>query len=213
MSKWLVVALLSVVAAVGLGVQVAAMVVVPTDLVELTRGSHMIVRGRVTGLDAQWTDDHRRIETVVTLQVAESLKGDPGGQVVFRVPGGQLGRYRSVMPGAPSFRTGEEVVLFLGGAAPALPHLLGLSQGVYRVADDRETGRRVVIPPPLVASADRVVQVRRGDPSRRPPTVEQFTAEVRTIATTPESRTIRRDARRPTGTGARPSTRQAPWRP
>lgn len=199
--------LVSVVAAIGLGVQVAAMVVVPADLVELTRGSHVIVRGRITGLDAQWAEGHRRIETVVTLQVAESIKGEAGGEVVFRVPGGQLGRYRSVMPGAPSFRTGEEVVLFLGGAAPALPHLLGLSQGVYRVANDRATGRRVVIPPPLVASADDVVTVRRGDASRRPPTVEQFTAEVRSIATTPASRASRRDSRRPTSTGASPSMR------
>jgi hypothetical protein len=39
----------------------------------------------------------------------------------FRVPGGQVGRYRRVLIGAPEFSEGEEVVLFLKGRAPGVP--------------------------------------------------------------------------------------------
>ena len=50
------------------------------------------------------------------------------------MPGGEVGRYRRVIVGVPRFAAGDEVVVFLRGAAPALPTVFGLSQGLYRVA-------------------------------------------------------------------------------
>ena len=41
-----------------------------------------------------------------------------------------MGRYRSVMPGAPAFTEGEEIVLFLTADAARTAHVLGLGQGV-----------------------------------------------------------------------------------
>src|SRR3989454_3262808 len=60
-----------------------------------------IARGRVVAVDAQWTPDRRTIETLVTLEVESYLKGALGGTVQFRVPGGTLGRFRSIVVGAP----------------------------------------------------------------------------------------------------------------
>ena len=82
------------------------------------------------------------------------------------------------MIGAPSFHEGEEVVLFLGARPPAIPYLLGLGQGVYRVARDSRTGAARVVTPALVASRGESVKVQRGDPSRRSITVDEFRAEV-----------------------------------
>ena len=156
---------------------VLATVLVPADSSELAREALTIVHGRVVDVRAQWADGRRRIETVVTLEVRAALKGQPGGTVSVRVPGGEMGRYRSVMIGAPSFKTGEEVVLFLGGRAPALPHLLGFGQGVYRVVREPGTGRAIVTPPAM-ASAEAGV-VARGDPSRRTVGIEQFVRQVK----------------------------------
>src|SRR5512141_1162522 len=103
-----------------------ATVLVPADLAELSRSATAIVRGTVTTVRTEWADGRRRVETIVTLSVDQTLKGGFGRTVSFKVPGGDMGRYRSVMIGAPTFREGEEVVLFLGGQAPALPYLLGL---------------------------------------------------------------------------------------
>ena len=50
------------------------------------------------------------------------------------MPGGRLGRYRSLVVGAPTFEAGQRVVVFLGATPPSLPYVLGMSQGVFRVA-------------------------------------------------------------------------------
>jgi len=154
-----------------------ATVLVPADFNELAREALTIVHGRVVDVRSQWTDGRRRVETVVTLQVHSALKGQTGATVSVLVPGGEMGRYRSVMIGAPRFREGEEVVLFLGGRAPALPHLLGMGQGVYRVIREPGTGRAVVTPPALVAAAPgRVV---RGDAGRRAIGIDEFSQQVK----------------------------------
>ena len=73
-----------------------ATTLVPADLGELSRDAIAIARGRVVSVDARWTDDRRAIETLVTIDVAGYLKGDLGSTLQFRVPGGQLGRLRSI---------------------------------------------------------------------------------------------------------------------
>jgi hypothetical protein len=158
-----------------------ATVVVPADLNDLARAAHVIVHGRVVSVQPQWADGRRGVETIVRVQASDYLKGDFGSEVLIRVPGGELGRYRSVLPGAPTFREGEEVVLFLGASPPSLPYVLGLSQGVFRLVRDPATGERVVTPPPLIRSATRVVRIQRGDPQRRPPALEEFAKQVRLI--------------------------------
>src|SRR5215471_20791629 len=80
-----------------------ATVVVPADLGELSRDARAIAVGRVVAVNGRWTDDRRTIETIVTLDVDLYLKGSLGSTLQFRVPGGQLGRFRSIVVGAPEF--------------------------------------------------------------------------------------------------------------
>jgi hypothetical protein len=123
--------------------------------------------------------DRRSIETVVTLVVTQSLKGDPGPVVVFRVPNGQVGRYRRVVVGAPEFSVGDEVVLFLRGRAPGVPMPYGLNQGVYRV--QRTGAGQTLVSPLVVAQSPGVERVVRGDPARRPLSIEAFARQVREV--------------------------------
>lgn len=152
-----------------------ATVVMPAEFTEMVNGSQVIVHGVVTGVQAQLTGSRRTIESLVTVRIVETLKGDADATTVFRVPGGQVGRYRRVMVGAPEFEEGDEVVVFLSGRAPAMPMPFGLNQGVYRVM--RAAGRATVTPL-VVDGAARVV---RGDPARRPLAVDAFAATVRAI--------------------------------
>src|SRR4029079_8113071 len=153
--------------------RVIGTVLLPADFNELVSGSQFIVQGRDVDVRSQMVGDRRTIESVVTVSVAQAIKGDPGTTVSMRVPGGVVGRYRRVMIGAPSVRPGEEVVLFLSGRPPAIPVPFGLSQGVYRVSRAADGGG-FVAPPPLVEG--RVV---RGDPARAPMDVNTFVAQVR----------------------------------
>lgn len=158
-----------------------ATVLVPAELGDLVRGSQAVVHGRVVETRAVWADGRRRVDTLVTLEVLGYFKGNFGPDVTFRVPGGTIGRYRSVMIGAPVFNEGDEVVLFLGARGPSMPYVLGLSQGVFRVIDDPQKGGKIVLPPPLVVGV-AVEPVRRGDTARRPMPLEGFGDEVRALA-------------------------------
>src|SRR6266545_6171074 len=159
---------------------VRATVLLPAEFREVVAGSQIIVYGRVAEVRPEWSDDRTRIDTIVTLEAGSYLKGGPGDTVTFRVPGGQIGRYKNVMVGAPEFRQGEEVVLFLSAAGPSIAHVFGLNQGVYRVRLDARTGRRVVVPPVLTASSEAAQRVVRGDQSRQPLPLDSFAASVRT---------------------------------
>ncbi|HMD37367.1 MAG TPA: hypothetical protein VKH42_20470 [Vicinamibacterales bacterium] len=158
-----------------------ATTLVPADLGELSRDALAIVRGRVAAVDGQWTDDRRGIETIVTLDVDEYLKGDLGATVRFRLPGGLLGRFRSIVVGAPRFAVDDRVVVFLGAKGPMIPFLVGFSQGVYRVVRDPAARDAWRVTPPIVA-ADAPAAVVRGDPSRVPLPLDVFEARVRALA-------------------------------
>ena len=157
--------------------------VLPADLGELSRQAQAIPRGRVVAVEARWTEDRRAIESIVTLQAETYLKGEFGPTLQFRVPGGQLGRFRSITVGAPEFQVGQRVIVFLGARGPRLPHILGFSQGVFRIQQTR--GRLLVAPPPVLpaaATSVRPARVVRGDRRRVATPLADFERQVRTLA-------------------------------
>jgi hypothetical protein len=158
---------------------VRATVLLPAEFREIVAGSQIIVYGRVTDVRAEWSDGRRRIDTIVSVQAGTYLKGGPGTVVTFRVPGGQIGRYKNVMVGAPEFRAGDEAVLFLKADGASIAHVFGLSQGVFRVRVDGRTGRRLVIAPVLMPQGDAPETVTRGASTRRPLPLDAFAATVR----------------------------------
>ena len=162
-----------------------ATMLIPADLGELSRDARAIVRGRVAALDSQWTEDRGTIETIVTLEVESYLKGALGPRLRFRVPGGDLGRFRSIVVGAPAFAVDQRVIVFLGARGPSVPYVLGLSQGVFRVVRGLDNSGWSVTPPailPAVAGAGAAGPVVRGDPSRRALALADFEQRVRALA-------------------------------
>ena len=155
----------------------SATVILPADFTTVVAGSGVIVHGRVTSVTSHLAGPQRAIESVVTVAVIQSLKGDAGGTVSFRVPNGQVGRYRRVLVGAPEFTAGDEVVVFLQGRPPAMPSVFGLNQGLYRVTRDA-AARAMVMPPRMTGSDGRIV---RGDPARVALPIEAFAREVRAV--------------------------------
>jgi hypothetical protein len=71
------------------------------------------------------------------------------------------------------------VILFLGSGQSS-PHLLGLSQGVFRIVAG-SSGPQVV-PPALVAEAGPVRPVVRGSATLQPMTLAAFESRVRSLA-------------------------------
>jgi hypothetical protein len=166
--------LLAIAMLVAVPAAVRATVLLPIEFRELVTIASTIVHGRVVDVRADWVDGRRAIDTFLTIEADEYFKGGPGDAVVVRVPGGQMGRYRTIFVGAPEFRRGDEVVLFLRGNPARGAVIVGLSQGAFRVVPDR-TGRRVVSSPVLMGkSLEQSEPIIRGDPSRRPLAVDAF---------------------------------------
>jgi hypothetical protein len=167
---------------VSLSAALQATVLLPIEFRELVNTAPVIVNGTVVDVRAEWVDGRRSIETFVTVTAGEYLKGNLGGTIRVRVPGGQIGRYRTVFVGAPEFRAGDEVVLFLKHAGPSYPYIVGLSQGAFRVVPEPGTGRRLVTTPIVMAAGSEAPErVVRGDISRRPLPIERFRESVREV--------------------------------
>lgn len=163
-------------------VALRATTVVAIEFRELVTTTPVIVHGHVTDVRSAPVDDRRSVETFVTVAADEYLKGDLGRHVTFKVPGGELGRYRTIVIGAPEFRVGDEVVLFLKTPSSSAPIIAGFNQGVYRVMPDRQTGRRMVTTPIVMGregvEAEPVV---RGAAARKPVSIESFRDTVREV--------------------------------
>jgi hypothetical protein len=113
-----------------------ATVIVQAELPDLVAEARTIVHGRVISTEPRAVNGGRSIDTLVVIEADDYLKGNLGARLAVRVPGGQIGSRRALVIGAPMFRSGEQVILFLGGSGPALPWIVGLNQGVFRVRQD-----------------------------------------------------------------------------
>jgi hypothetical protein len=171
-------AMLTACAAAGVGLE--ATVIMPASLGDLVTGARAIVHGQVVAIEPRWADGRRQIETLVTVRAEEYLKGNLGSEVTFKVPGGQMGPYRRVVVGAPIFREGEEVVVFLNAQGPAVPWISGLNQGVFRVAQNA-AGVKVVIPGVSLTAGENAPVVR-GWSLRERPGLRAFSEQVRVLA-------------------------------
>lgn len=150
---------------------------------EIVAASSLVVRGRVTDVRAA-RSSAGDVESVVTIAVDAVLKGTAGTFVSMRVPGGVIGRYRTVMTGAPVMRVGEQAVFFLKRGPTDALWPVGLSQGIYRLT---QASARVAptVKAPVVAGVTTNASgpVVRGDARRTSMSVPEFEALVRLVAT------------------------------
>jgi hypothetical protein len=105
--------------------RVQASLVEAMDLQALTGAAQRIVVGEVVSVTSDWDREHKRILTTAVVQVAETWKGAPTGQLKVVQLGGSVGDIEMRVHGLPAFRAGERAVLFLADTGS----LVGLGQG------------------------------------------------------------------------------------
>lgn len=120
-----------------------AMSVLPLELDRLIAGASTIVHVRCTGNAAQ-ADPVVGVATVTTFVVLDRARGGDDGTFQMRQAGGEHNGV-AVDFHAPSFRPGDEYVLFVPAASRlGLASPVGLTQGVFGVTvrdGMREVGR------------------------------------------------------------------------
>jgi hypothetical protein len=138
-----------------LGVNLAGATTVQKFTVsDLAKKSESIVLARVEDETARVDEGTKEIYTYITLRVIDDVKGakrndnakNPKAEemITIRQLGGSVGNLISVVPGMPTFRKGEEVVVFLSAKDRAgYPWVMGLQQGKYTVTTGEDGFKQV----------------------------------------------------------------------
>ncbi len=129
---------------------------------QIAKKADVICIGTIAKKESRWVSGH--IETTMTINVSEYLKGNLGGVVEITQMGGALEEPIPItqhVTGMPEFYANEEVLLFLStqkrkfAFTPAKapnpksrlldsPQVVGLNQGKYSVITDPRTGEKRV---------------------------------------------------------------------
>jgi hypothetical protein len=103
-----------------------------------------IVLGKCLSTEAKWDSEHRFIVTYSTWQIDKVMKGSPAVSTLMLItPGGSVGGLHQETIGIPTFKTGDERVLFVRNTRSG-PTVLYFDQGTYDVRSDR--GDKLIVP-------------------------------------------------------------------
>ena len=124
-----------------------ATTVVPPTFEQLVGQAELIFQGTVTDTKSVWEGEgaQRHIETYVTFQIADSVKGNAGSSYTIRMLGGTVGDESLVVTDAPKFQVGDREILFVEHNYDQFVPLVGIGHGRFHVQRDEETGRDVVV--------------------------------------------------------------------
>lgn len=162
-------ALLGLIAVTGTA---QASTVVPMTVETLADHAGQVIVGTVASVRSYWADNPRRIESEVTFEQVEYLKGilpDAADEFTLIVPGGTVGEVRMALCCAPQFNVNEKWVLFLLPSYKTFP-VVGLYQGSFLVQADADGIERIshrrhgALEPVTAVGADGYLQhsVRHG---------------------------------------------------
>lgn len=131
------------------------------DLPELVATADRIVHARVVVNRAYWDATHTQIFTDTDFEVLDEAKGTGPKSLTITQLGGHVPPIDMLVEGTPTFSVGEEVVLFTELHSNGQRLVTGLSQGVMRVHENRDTGEKIAVSPALTG-----VQLVGGKASR-----------------------------------------------
>jgi hypothetical protein len=148
---------------------------------DLAGASSHVVRARITGQTSRWTENHEGIVTLVDAVVVSDLgsgsgPGIPAGRRLSIVQaGGEVDGIALDWTGRPTFRVGEDLVLFLAPYEPGDPAdarllIVGGKQGRMRVVPGQPGGDPVAVQRDLavVRSAPKISGIVPEGPAPRP---------------------------------------------
>jgi hypothetical protein len=123
-----------------------ATTVIPPTFNELVDQAQLIFQGTVTDVRCEWAGEgaQRRIESVVTFQIEDAIKGAPGAAYTLRMLGGTIGEETMGIAEAPTFKIGDRDILFVENNGTQFIPLVGIMYGRYRVQSDIVAGKEIV---------------------------------------------------------------------
>jgi len=127
--------------------RVSASTVIPPTFDQLVQQAELIFQGTVTNVRSVWEGEgaQRHIDTYVTFQVQDNVKGSAGTSYTIRMLGGTVGDETMEVTDTPKFNVGDRNILFVEHNYEQFVPLVGIKNGRFQVQRDEQTGRDVVL--------------------------------------------------------------------
>jgi hypothetical protein len=128
-------------------VRVSASTVIPPTFDQLVQQAEVIFQGTVTNVRSVWEGEgaQRHIDTYVTFQVQDNVKGNAGASYTIRMLGGTVGDETMEVTDTPKFNVGDRNILFVEHNYDQFVPLVGISHGRFQVQRDEQSGRDVIL--------------------------------------------------------------------
>lgn len=120
--------------------------------------SDNIVQGEVVAVEPREQPPSNRILTDVTVAIDSVVKGrlNKGASITLTIPGGQVGSVVTVATEFPTFREGDEVILYLSTSDRGDQLLVGGIQGRQLLARLKDTGE-LAVPSASKAAREKIL--------------------------------------------------------
>ena len=127
--------------------RVSATTVIPPTFEQLVQQAEFIFQGTVTNTQSVWVGEgaQRHIETYVTFQIEDNVKGQAGSSYTIQMLGGTVGDETLEISDTPKFKVGDRDILFVEHNNDQFVPLVGISYGRFQVQRDNQTGREVLL--------------------------------------------------------------------
>jgi hypothetical protein len=128
-------------------VRVTGTTVIPPTFDQLVQQAEFIFQGTVTNAQAVWEGEgaQRHIETYVTFNVEDNVKGNAGTSYTIKMLGGTVGEETMEVTDTPKFKVGDRDILFVEHNNEQFVPLVGINHGRFHVQRDDQTGRDIVV--------------------------------------------------------------------
>jgi len=126
--------------------RVPATMVIPPTFEQLVQQAELIFQGTVTTSRSVWEGEggDRHIETYVTFQIEDNVKGQAGTSYTIRMLGGTVGDETMEVTDSPKFQVGDRDILFVEHNNDQFVPLVGINHGRFQIQHDEQTGRDIV---------------------------------------------------------------------
>ena len=126
---------------------ITATTVIPPTFEQLVQQAELISQGTVTDVRSVWEGEgaQRHINTYVTFQIGENMKGNAGSSYTIRILGGTVGDETMEVTDTPKFKMGDRDILFVEHNNDQFVPLVGINNGRFHVQRDGQTGRDIIV--------------------------------------------------------------------
>ena len=114
---------------------------------EIFASSALVVRGKVVDIESGWDAEGRFIMSSVTFAVSERFKGEAPSRIIIREFGGTVDGLTSRPIGFPTFKVGQESILFLNRWSDGAEawRINAYSLGKYNIIRNGKSGAARVV--------------------------------------------------------------------